>query len=217
VSDCFDAAFIHVERYYTDWVKTQVTQKPCFKTLLETKSTYLNDNESQVLEKMSEDRKHDYLAGRRSIKELAEKSFGIEPLEITINYNDSKPYFDFMGYRYYCSISHSKSFVASFISSITAKVGIDVEDLTTRHPALLEYIADQSEIAFFDSDQRYISVKIWNIKETALKVDSKQVPISQYRIVDFINNSWCVMNTKTHEKFFVRNLCTDSYTLSYIV
>jgi len=83
----------------------------------------------------------------------------------------------------FCSISHSRGYAAAAMSSRTS-VGIDVEFIRPRHPALLRHISND-----FEQDQPHSNLTIeefttllWSCKEAAAKADSQIHDLAAYEI-----------------------------------
>jgi len=199
-------------------MKTQVLKKPSLFQLLKQKGLFLSKSEAESFSEIPEIRVHDYLAGRFVLKNLFVSMFDydLKLSDINIITRDKKPQIDFKDTVYYCSISHSKKYVACSISKLRQN-GIDIEELKPRSKELREYIVDHNESFYFDIEEQFLTTRVWSIKEAAFKADSDQILTTNYAIRDKCNNLFAVQNLRTGKMIQVKNQVIDNYTVSYTI
>lgn len=199
-------------------MKIQVLEKPPFSQLISEKEQYLSQIELKNLYTLPETRHHDFLAGRFALKKLfTSLTADAVPLpNIDITTVNKKPQIRFNNTTYYCSISHSKKYVACSIDT-EVENGIDIEEQKPRSPELQQYILGNGELSYFDTDEEFLTTRAWCIKEAAFKSDSDQGFITHYTIYGKHNDVFLVQNTKTGRKIRVRSQVIDNYTVSYTI
>jgi 4'-phosphopantetheinyl transferase EntD len=142
----------------------------------------LHPVEREMYKTMSISRKADFLKGRYAVKSILNDSPASQMSHVLIAAASSgKPYAP-SDPKLFCSISHSDGYAAAAIS-MQAAIGIDVEKIKARHPALLRYISDDD---LGDLAQQYsrdiFPIVVWTIKEAAAKADTNIFPLREYRI-----------------------------------
>ena len=198
-------------------MKTQVWRKPPFSRLLKQKELFLSTSELESFSAIPETKMHDYLAGRFVLKTLFVSMFSYVRLsDVNVVIQDKKPQINFKATIYHCSISHSKRYVACSISKLN-EIGIDIEELKPRSEELQRYIVGQNESFYFDTDEQFLTTRVWSIKEAAFKSDSDQILITNYAICDTSNNAFSVKNLQTGKIIQVINQVIDNYTISYTI
>lgn len=199
-------------------MKTQVLKKPSLCQLLKQKELFLSKPEAENLSEISDIRIHDYLAGRFVLKNLFVSIFDydVKLSDVNIITRDKKPQIHFKDTIYYCSISHSKKYVACSISKLRQN-GIDIEELKPRSKELQEYIVSYNESSYFGIEEEFLTTRVWSIKEAAFKADSDQILITSYAIRDKSNNLFAVQNLRTGKMIQVKNQVIDNYTVSYTI
>lgn len=167
---------------------------------------------------ISEIEVHDYLAGRYILKNLFVSLFkhAIKSSDVSIAIRDKKPQISFNNTIYYCSISHSKNFVACSIS-VWNQIGVDIEELTPRSKELQNYIANAEELHYFGVNEEFLSTRVWSIKEAAYKSDCDQRLITNYTITGKNEGCFSVNNVRTGKTIRVKNQVIDNYTVSYTI
>ncbi len=199
-------------------MKTQVWRKPPFSQLFKQKKLFLSKLEVEGFSTIPEISVHDYLAGRFVLKTLFASMFNddVKLSDVNVDIRDKKPQINFRDTNYHCSISHSKRHVACSISKLN-EIGIDIEELKPRSEELKRYIVGQNESLYFDTDEQFLTTRIWSIKEAAFKSDSDQILITNYAIRDKYNDVFSVQNLQTGKMIQVINQVIDNYTISYTI
>lgn len=199
-------------------MKKQVLKKPSLSLLLEEKDKYLSKQELINFVELKDNRRHDYLAGRRTLKQLFVASVGrsVKMTDFSISYDNYKPIIYHLGQKYYCSISHTNTHVACIFDEFS-RVGIDVEVLRPRVKEFQDYIVSDFEINFFEQQESFVATKVWSIKEAAFKSDSNEVPLEEYTILTRKNDLFLVINKQTKSEIYVKNQMIDNYTISYTI
>lgn len=195
-------------------MKIQVQEKPPLNFLEREKNHYFDIFELEKMGHIPKHKYHDSLAARILLKRIALDNFGIMPERIKFEYRFDKPFFLIGDTTYYCTISHSKHYVACGIS-IGKEIGIDIEDIRERSNDVRDYISNTKERSYFEGDQKYIATIIWNIKEAVFKKDTHQIPLCHYEIVGITDGVWSVVNTTSREYFRVKNTIENDFVLSY--
>jgi 4'-phosphopantetheinyl transferase len=100
---------------------------------------------------------------------------------------------------YFWSISHKPEYVAGVVSP--QKIGIDIEKIEPRQPALFKKVADKSEWDLGDEDSWHLFFRYWTAKEAVLKAagiglkDLSKCKIIQIKddthlIIQYLDRKW---------------------------
>ncbi len=106
-------------------MKIQVQEKPPLDFLEREKNHYFDIFELEKMGHIPKHKYHDSLAARILLKRIALDNFGIMPERIKFEYRFDKPFFLIGDTTYYCTISHSKHYVACGIS-IGKEIGFSI-------------------------------------------------------------------------------------------
>ena len=179
-------------------MKIQVRRKPPLRYLLKQKELFLSESEAESFSAIPETKAHDYLAGRFVLKSLFISTLDdtVDLANVSISTRDKKPQINFKNRIYYCSISHSKKYVACSINE-SNEAGIDIEDLKCRSEELRKYIVGNKESFYFKIDEQFLETRVWSIKEAAYKSDTNQQLITNYAICHANNDLFSVQNLQT--------------------
>lgn len=134
-------------------------------------------------QQMSAARRSDFLKGRYAIKSLlgAYTTPRMQDLLIAATCS-GKPYAP-SAPGLFCSISHTDGYAAAAVSA-RLPVGIDIERIKPRHPALLRDISDQTEVGYFVKiyAAEVVPTVLWAIKEAVAKADEHIYPWRAYTV-----------------------------------
>ena len=142
----------------------------------------LHPAELERYKAMPADRKADFLRGRYAIKSILKDGHSqMSSLLIAADYS-GKPYVE-ANRELFCSISHADGYVAAAVS-LQAAIGVDVEKIKTRHPALLRSISDteESDRLSLIYPSEVITTVLWAIKEAVAKADERIYPRKAYKV-----------------------------------
>lgn len=130
---------------------------------------------------MSPNRSIEFVQGRYVMKKLLQTKLGGEMVDICVTADEDGKPFIANHPELFVSISHSHGYVAAAVSEYAA-VGIDIEQISTRHSALLRNIASQEETAIFSDvfSMNALPTSIWTIKEAVSKADKNIHPFNEY-------------------------------------
>jgi len=140
----------------------------------------------QVLSKVRDDRMADHLSGRLALRQAyadlrADRSWTAKHAAIG-HRADGRPYVRAEP-DLHCSISHSHRLGVAAVS--LAPVGIDIETILPRDPALLAYVAEETEAAalreLVESPAELLTV-IWTLKEAAAKASGRGLGLALRRL-----------------------------------
>jgi phosphopantetheinyl transferase len=127
----------------------------------------------QVVSRVADDRLADRLSGRLALREAYvdfRQGRPSLPARLRIAYlPDGRPYLPAQR-GLYCSISHSHRFGVAAMA--VAPVGIDIETIRPRDPRLLDYVAEEAEVAALRDLARSAAellTLIWTLKEATAK------------------------------------------------
>lgn len=143
----------------------------------------LHPVEQEMYKTMSTSRKADFLKGRYAIKSiLNNNSTDLMSRVLIAAASSGKPYAP-SDPKLFCSISHSDGYAAAAVSA-QAAIGVDIEKIKTRHPALLRSISDPEEIErlLLIYPSEIITTVLWTIKEAAAKADESIYPRRAYKV-----------------------------------
>lgn len=155
----------------------------------------LHPDELKQFGKLDASYKNEYLRSRYGAKLLVRERTGNAFNAVPIKKDtDGKPFVG--GYPdLFLSITHAGGYAAAALSA-TRPVGIDIERVKPRHPALLRMTATPKEAEALR--QRFepaeLATLLWTCKEAAAKADERLFPLADYRIQDGIatrgSSSW---------------------------
>ena len=143
----------------------------------------LHPIERQAYVFLSDFRKDAFLRGRYALKSILCCDIGNSMNELFVTTDGfGKPYVP-CNTNVYCSISHTHGYASAAVST-QAAVGVDVEKIKIRHPALLRDISHRSEVDQLLSvyPLENITTILWVIKEAAAKADERIYPMSHYHV-----------------------------------
>lgn len=143
----------------------------------------LHPVEEEMYKTMSTSRKADFLKGRYAIKSiLNDTSANLMSHVLIAAASSGKPYAP-SDPKLFCSISHSDGYAAAAVSAQVA-IGVDIEKIKVRHPALLRSISDAEEIERLSLiyPSEIITTVLWTIKEATAKADEHIYPRKEYKV-----------------------------------
>jgi phosphopantetheinyl transferase len=170
-----------------------------------------------VIEKMTENRKREWLSIRVLIKELLgeEKEIVYNPL--------GKPYLS--DNSFYISISHTKGYAALILNKEN-EVAVDMERITPRIENIRKrFVNDDEEKALSSSNELVHLLLYWSAKESLFKrlgvenVDFKtQLHIRPFEPVlgEWGNFNACETRTESRDCFKIHYFVHEDYVLTYI-
>lgn len=143
--------------------------------------TILHPIEFQTWQHLSPDRARDFLRGRYTLKRLLTSDDKLHT-RLIASMPSGKPVITDSP-EVFCSISHTEDYAVA-ATSIQTAIGVDVEKITPRHPALLRDISTEEErqhLAMRFSAEE-MPTTAWTIKEAAAKADGAIFPFREYQI-----------------------------------
>ena len=177
----------------------------------------LKDKYLPVIEKMTENRKREWLSVRVLLKELLGE-------EKEILYNSlGKPYLS--DNSFYLSISHTKGYAAIIINKEN-EVAIDIEKISTRVQNISQkFVNDEEESALSTSNEVIHLLLYWSAKESLFKIlGVENVDFKQHlhiRPFEPVLREWSefdALETRTNEQncYKIKYFVHEDYVLTYI-
>jgi phosphopantetheinyl transferase len=140
----------------------------------------------QLVSRVPDDRLADRLSGRLALRQAcADFRQGrptLPPRPAIAYLADGRPRFAAQP-DLYCSISHSHRFGVAAVA--LAPVGIDIETIGPRDPRLLDYVADEAEVAALRDLARSAAellTLIWTLKEATAKASGVGLGLALRRL-----------------------------------
>ena len=166
----------------------------------------------QVVSLVRDDRLADHLSGRLALHQAysdfrPNRSWTARHAAIG-HRPDSRPYLR-VEPDLHCSISHSHRVGVAAVA--LAPIGIDIETIHPRHPALLDYIAAETEVAalrdLVESPAELLTL-IWTLKEATAKASGQGLGVALRRLRvtatgtdTFEINDWRVVSYRFQRSF----------------
>ncbi len=193
-------------------------EKPSLEELVAAQANFLSQDEQKYCLTLTPRVAHDFLSGRQLLRSCFLGSFVTPDTNYRVQYVDGRPVVVTDAATYFCSLSHSAHFVACVIHP-TTRMGIDVEEFSTRAHEFTKYIATPAEAALFQKDfsNHTIPTILWSIKEAAYKADKHQRNVTDYCILSYSNSRVIVSNKLSGAVFTLILTVSQEATLAYVI
>jgi len=125
----------------------------------------------------------------------------------------------------YWSLTHKPKYVGAVVG--TARVGIDLENISSRSKVLFKRTADEDEWALGDRPSWELFYRYWTSKEAVVKAVGGGIlkDLSECRVIEIIDQNNLVINYRNNrwhiEHFYFNNhvasVVRDSFTINWTI